>query len=83
VRVLASLAEGRIDAYRVRVSAGASVLGKTLRQLKISPDFVIAAIRRSEHVWVPGADDAIQQGDIVLVIGRHGSEKPLKHLLRG
>jgi trk system potassium uptake protein TrkA len=83
VRVLASLAEGRIDAYRVRVSTGASVLGKTLRQLKISPDFVIAAIRRGEHVWVPGADDAIQQGDIVLVIGRHGSEKPLKHLLRG
>jgi len=83
VRLLASLAEGKIDAFRVRVSAGASVLGKALRQLKISPDFVIAAIRRGERVWVPGADDAIEVGDIVLVIGRHGSERPLKHLLRG
>jgi trk system potassium uptake protein TrkA len=83
VRVLASLAAGKIDAFRVRVSAGASVLGKPLRQLKISPDFVIAAIRRGENVWVPGADDALEEGDIVLVIGRHGSEKPLKHLLRG
>jgi trk system potassium uptake protein TrkA len=82
VRVLASLFAGGIDAYRVRVAPGADVLGKTLRDLKISPDFVIAAIRRDENVWVPGADDALQEGDIVLVIGRHGMEKPLKQMLR-
>ncbi len=82
VRVLTSLFAGAIDAYRVRVSPDAAVLGKSLRELKISPDFVIAAIRRGENVWVPGADDSIQKDDIVLVIGRHGMEKPLKQILR-
>ncbi len=82
VRVLATLFAGKIDAYRVRVSEDASVLGKTLRDLKIAPDFVLAAIRRGEDVWVPGAEDIIQEGDIVLVIGRHGMEKPLKQILR-
>jgi Trk K+ transport system NAD-binding subunit len=82
VRVLTSLFAGGIDAYRVRVAPEAYVLGKTLRELKISPDFVIAAIRRGEEVWVPKADDAIQQGDIVLVIGRRGMEKQLKQILR-
>jgi len=83
VRVLATLAAGKVNAYRVRVSTGADVLGKSLRDLKISPDFVIAAIRRDEMVWVPGADDVIEPGDIVLVIGRHGAEKTLKQMLRG
>ena len=82
VRVLTNLFAGAIDAYRIRVSDDAAVLGTTLRDLKISPDFVIAAIRRGENVWVPGANDILERDDIVLVIGRHGMEKPLKGILR-
>ena len=82
VRVLTNLFAGAIDAYRVRAAEGAALLGKSLRELKISPDYVIAAIRRGENVWVPGGDDTIEKDDIVLVIGRHGMEKQLKQMLR-
>jgi K+/H+ antiporter YhaU regulatory subunit KhtT len=49
----------------------------------LTPHWVIAAIRRKEAVWVPTADDAIQAGDTVLVIGRHGQEKELRRLMLG
>ena len=86
VRLLASLAEGEIDAFRVRIDergSGEAFIGKSLRDLKISPDWAIAAIRRANDVWVPGADDSLLNGDTILVIGRHGKEKDLQRLLQG
>ena len=86
VRLLASLAEGEIDAFRVRIDehgSGEAFIGKSLRDLKISPDWAIAAIRRADDVWVPGADDSLHSGDTILVIGRHGKEKDLQRLLQG
>jgi trk system potassium uptake protein TrkA len=83
IRLLASLAEGDIDAYQVRVTEQTPIVGKALKEIKLTPDWVIAAIRRGDAIWVPTADDAIQRGDTVLVIGRHGMEKPLKKLMVG
>jgi trk system potassium uptake protein TrkA len=80
VRQLATLAEGIVDVHRVRVGSGADLLGKRLRTVKMTPNWVIAAIQRGEHVHVPSADDAIQAGDTVLVIGRHGTEGRLRKL---
>ena len=81
IRPLASLAEDKIDAFQVRVTEQTPAVGKALKDIKLSPDWVIAAIRRGEDIWVPSADDAIQRGDTALVIGRHGTEKLLKQLL--
>lgn len=81
IRLLASLAEGKIDAFQVRVTEQTPAVGKALKDIKLTPDWVIAAIRRGEDIWVPTADDAILRGDTVLVIGRHGSEKQLTQLL--
>jgi trk/ktr system potassium uptake protein len=91
---LASLAEGGVEVYQVTVGRKAPVAGKMLREVKLAPDWVIAAIQhadadanrkapRSEtpDVHVPGADDVIIAGDTVLVIGRHGQESRLKQLL--
>ena len=83
IQPLASLAEGHIDAFQVRVSEQTAITGKTLKAIKLTPDWVIAAIRRGDDIWVPTADDAIQAGDTVLVIGRHGTEKSLRSLMLG
>lgn len=83
VRLLASLAEGDIDAFRVRISENTPFTGKSLREIRVAPDWIIAALRRGERVWVPTADDLIEPGDTALVIGRHGNEKALMKLLRG
>ena len=78
---LASLAEGSIDVYQVTVAEGAPAAGKALRNVKMRPDWIIAAVQHGESVKVPGADDRIEVGDTVLVIGRHGQESKLKKLL--
>ncbi len=77
---LSSLADGVVDAYRVRVGDDAPVIGKALRDIKLSPDWIVAAIKRGDDASVPGADDTVEMGDTVLIVGRHGMEKQLKKL---
>ena len=78
---LSSLADGVVDAYRVRAGSNGSVIGKPLKEINLAPHWIVAAIRRGDKAWVPGADDTLQPNDIALLIGRHGMEKELKKLL--
>ena len=80
LRRMSSLAEGIVDVYWVRAGKRAKVIGKPLREVKLTPDWMIAAIQHDQKVTVPGADDSIQAGDTVLVIGRSGMESKLKKL---
>ncbi len=77
---LSSLADGVVDAYRVRVGNDSPVIGKRLREIKLTPNWIVAAIRRGDRASVPGADDTVEAQDIVLVVGRHGMEKQLKKI---
>jgi trk system potassium uptake protein TrkA len=79
LRLLATLA-GEIDAYIVRVSSSSDVRGLALRDVNLSPNWVVGAIRRDEDVWVPGADDTMQPGDAALIIGRRGKQDQLERL---
>jgi len=79
LRLLATLATG-LDAYELRVRSESPVEGAALREIKLSPDWVIAAIRRAGEVWVPGAEDEIHARDSLLVIGRHGQEAGLTRI---
>ncbi|NOG53356.1 MAG: Trk system potassium transporter TrkA [Planctomycetes bacterium] len=80
IRHIASLAEGFIEVYWVRVGAKAEVVGKPLRDLKLSPNWVVACVQHGPDVAVPGAGQILQAGDAALVIGRHGQEKHLRRL---
>jgi len=82
LRLVSNLAEGIIDVYRVRVGPGAEVVGKPLREVKLSPNWIIAAIQvaGSDTVSVPGAEDVVNAGDTLLVIGRHGRERTLRKM---
>lgn len=80
IRHIASLAEGFIDVYWVRVGARSDVVGKPLRELKLSPDWVIACVQHGPDVSVPGAGQILQSGDAALVLGRHDREKQLRRL---
>ncbi|MHC4415754.1 MAG: Trk system potassium transporter TrkA [Planctomycetota bacterium] len=77
---MSTLADGVVDAYRVRVGTNGEVIGRTLREIKLTPDWIVAAIRRGDRAWVPGADDKLEPSDTALLIGRHGTEKQLKKL---
>lgn len=69
VRSLAVFADDVAEVYEIRPSKRAKILGNDLRNIKLPSQCMIAAIHRGEHVHSPGADDQIQPGDCVLVIG--------------
>jgi len=79
---LSSIAEGVVDVYRVRVSSTAPTIGHPLREVKLSPNWIIAAIQRNGAVKVPGANDIIEVGDTLIVIGKHGKEDALRTLFK-
>jgi Trk K+ transport system NAD-binding subunit len=80
LRHIATLAEGIIDVYRVRVGPASEVAGKRLREVKLSPNWILAAIQNPRGASVPRADDVIEGGDTLLVVGRHGRESMLRKL---
>lgn len=80
MRLLGTLAEGVIDVFRVRIGDKAPVIGKPLREIKRSSDWILAAIQRGQDAHVPGADDVIEPGDVALVVVKHGQETELKKI---
>lgn len=80
VRLLASLSAGQADVYEIEPTRRATAVGKELRNLKLPPHCMIGAIQRGDNVKVPGAEDSIAHGDLVLLIGPHGIEKDLKNV---
>lgn len=81
LRLMASLAEGYVDIYRVKLGEESPLIGPPLREIKLGANWMIAALRREGVVWVPTADDTIQPHDTVLLIGKHGMEKQLHKLV--
>ena len=79
-RLLGTLAEGHVDVFRVRVGEKSTAAGQALRDLNLSPDWVLAAIHRGTETFVPGADDTVEIGDTVLVVGKHGKETTLQKI---
>ena len=83
LRKLETLADGVVDAYQVRVRIEGEAVGRKLKEIKLSPNWIVTAIRRGDRAWVPGADDALEVGDVALLVGRHGTEQQLKALFIG
>ena len=80
---LLQTADGVVAAYQVRITIKGEAVGKMLKEVKLSPNWIVAAIRRGERSWVPGAQDALEIGDTALLIGKHGMEKQLQKLFTG
>lgn len=74
VQIVGTIAAGAVDVYQMRVEATSPVLGRRLRDLPLSPDWIVAALARVDEVFVPGADDQVNQHDTLLVVGRHASD---------
>lgn len=80
VRSLATFAGDVAEVYEVTPTRQAPILGHELRNIRMPPLSMIAAIRRSDRVRVPGADDQVLAGDAVLVIGPRGIKPELTEL---
>ncbi len=83
LRRVASLAEGDVDVFQARVGEGAPVIDRPLRTVKLTPDWMVAAVQNESSVFVPTADDALSKGDTALLIGRSGTEDRIRKLFVG
>ncbi|MBX3373889.1 MAG: Trk system potassium transporter TrkA [Phycisphaeraceae bacterium] len=78
LRLMGMLADGTAQVVRVRVPERSPAVDRSLRELALSPDWVVAAIEHGDAMTVPGASDVVHAGDNVLLIGRSGSEKTVE-----
>ena len=70
VTELGAIAEGIANVYEVRVPGLAKqVIDLPLREIPLPEGSLIAAISRGTRAFVPGADDTVQAGDTVVVVG--------------
>jgi len=80
VRSLATFAGGVAEVYEVRPSPRSKLLGQDLRNVRLPSDALVAAIRRDDKIFIPGADDQMSHGDVLLVIAPRGIAGELRQL---
>ena len=68
VETLYRLMDGRVEALEFKVRSNASMIGKTLAELDLKPNLLIAGIIRGTRVIIPGGADSISEGDSVIVV---------------
>ncbi len=77
-----SLILDKVEATEFLISEGSSVVGKTLSELQLKKDVLIAAILRGRSVIIPHGHDVIAIGDAVVVVskilGLHSIQEILK-----
>lgn len=80
IRSVATFADHIAEVYEIRPTRRAKILGQELRNIKLPAQTMIAAIRRGDRVYVPGAEDQVAEGDTLLVIGPVGITDDLRKL---
>ena len=66
------LVNNRVEALEFLVTDSTLNLGKTLSEIHLKPDILIACINRAGHVIIPGGADTIEKGDTVIVVTASG-----------
>lgn len=82
VTQLMPIGEGHIHVAEVSLNDDAPAVGKSLMDLHISSETLVACIIRGDDVIIPRGADRLQPGDHLLIISKPGyEEKDLKLIL--
>lgn len=68
VQMMYSFARGSVEAAQFVVNASSSLVGVQISELNLKPDVLIAAIIRAKKLIIPKGQDAIFEGDTVIVV---------------
>lgn len=82
MRRLATLSREVAELYELHLGDELSkkIAGKDLMDIEFPPHCLVAAISRGDRVYVPGAQDKFEPGDVVVILGPDAAEKPLNKL---
>ena len=71
VETLYKLMNGRVEALEFLLEKKSSIIGVKLADMKMKTNVLIAGIVRDGRLIIPGAQDAFQVGDTVIVVTTH------------
>ena len=81
METLYRLADGQVEALEFRVSEDAACVGIPLRELKLKPNILIAAVIRGSKSLLPDGSTVIQAGDHAIVVSAAGRLKSLDDIV--
>ncbi len=81
METLYRLADGQVEALEFRVSEDAACVGIPLRDLKLKPNILIAAVIRGSKSLLPDGSTVIQAGDHAIVVSAAGRLKSLDDIV--
>ncbi|MBU1319420.1 MAG: Trk system potassium transporter TrkA [candidate division Zixibacteria bacterium] len=64
-----NFAENRVELIQLKLNEQLKIVGKTLKEVTMPPNTLIAAVARDDRVIIPSGDDELLLNDEVLVIG--------------
>lgn len=68
VQTMYSLMDGRAEALEFEVLPDCTLVDKSLKDLQLKPNFIVAGILRGKETIIPTGDDVIQLNDRVIVV---------------
>lgn len=75
IKRLMHIGDGKVQVTDVELHRGAPAVGKTLAELGISENTLIASIIRDEDVIIPRGNNQLQVGDHLLIISQNGEDE--------
>ncbi len=81
VETLYKIAQGRAEALEFRVRENSKVVGRTLQELDLKPNIIIACITKGNKVIIPNGQSVIEEGDLVIVVSVERGLNDLEDIL--
>jgi len=78
-----NLAGGQLQVQEIEVTSRSSSIGVTLRELGLPKGIRIGSIVRESTMWIAGADDKLEPGDRITLIGSIGDIDEVRDIFRG
>lgn len=82
VETMYSIMDDHAEALEFRVLSDCKLTGKSLKELRLKPNNIIAGIIRDKETIIPSGDDCILEGDSVIVIALDAKLFDLNEVLR-
>lgn len=74
---------GQGEVVEIKVGLESKAIGKTVKDMDVPKDVVLAMITRDDGLVPPKGDTQIQAGDLVTIVGKPGSVLKFSRFLRG
>ena len=82
VETMYSIMDEHAEALEFAVLSDCSMIGVKLKDMKLKPNFIIAGIIRGKDTIIPSGEDAIEEGDSVIVVAADAHLYDLSDILR-